>query len=604
MCVGPMRATQVWVIAGLCLLLPATPVGAGEDDGRWWWDAAFGLRRDETSNVVDGVDAPGYEQQDLQLSLGLNGYIVHPLIASFRVDTDWLFNNFDNRSGRDGTRYGVGAELNVLPRGAVPLSAYYRKSLFDFSGSAVNAVAGFSGAPESTTNWGLRSRFRQGGLKGLHLGIEHRGTVFLDQGTREGDYDRQFADWSRHGDKGRRRIRLERRVNAFGTVGLDTDDLTLQVEERRSFGPVWRWDLSGDGIRRESFDAIQTGSEVRDYRLRNQFRGNLRERRALDILFELGSTEYDSAASIDAQQVSVSYRMQTPGAWRIAPFVQLDRQTQADRSLNAPRAGLQIYWNRAGRGFDTQFSARTAFAAVREENVGGTEKDSLQAYGLIASVAHGDPGTLRTSLELEWGSNQFSVQRTRLIGFPDLGLSGTSIGGEDLYRARVNFFRAFDSRSFQAWSEWSHRSGTRDAFGNGLDNESWRSSAQWAMNRVSFQGSVGKTTLEQAASMGQQIQFASAAATWRPLRYLSFRGSYREDRRDIDLLPDIDGTYVEAAMQLRFGLLTFDTSVLDRTEDLQFGGRTRYRTVRWALTSRFGGWLPIVTGTKRRGVIR
>ena len=592
-------------IAVLCILAATTSVRSNEDDGRWWWDSELRFSQQETSNVVNGVDAVGYDQQDLQVTLGLNGYIVHPMVASFRVDTSWLVNTIENGADTGHNRYGLGAELNLIPRGTNPLSVYYRKSIFDFSQPEGNTTTASRGIPDTTTRWGAHTRFRKGALRGTLLGVEHRDNDFLDPATRKGVYDRQVVGWARQGDDGRHHVRLERQVQEFGVGDLDTDDLTLVVDERWSLVPNWSWELSGDGLRRETSRASQPAREVRDYRLTNRIRGRVRQKDTVDFRLSLGTTEYDLDPSIDVQRASVFYRWRHRQAWVVAPFVQFDRQSRADRSLSSPSAGVFAHWNGTAGAFDTRTTARASFGTIREKMIGGTNEERREAYGLTASFAHGAYSSLRQSLELEWFTNEFRVQRERIVGLPDLGFAGSRLGAEDSYRARFNIGRAFDSRSISAWGEWSRRSGTSGAFGSGLESVSWRGGAQWAMHGISFQGDFGETTVEQTtASVEQRIEFVTFLATWKPLPYLSFRTAYRVDQRSLDLLPDIDSTNIEATMRLRLGLFSLDTSVYERTEDMPAGGRRQNRTIRWMLTSRFGGWLPIVTGTKRRGVIR
>ncbi len=593
------------LIAALCVLAANSPVWCNGNEGRWWWDTAIGIGRQNTKNTIGGVKTIGYDQQDLRISLGLNGYIVHPTMAGFRIDTDWFLTKIDGGNDLDTDRIGLGAELNVLPRSAYPFSLFYRRKHFDYSGLGNDPVSVLRGAPDISTRWGGRMRFRKGAVKGTLLGFEHTGLDFMDPEARQEVDDRQFVDWARPGDSSRHRVRLERRYHEFGTVDLNTDDLTLRVEERRSFTPEWLWELNGDGIRRETTTSTRPAWNVNDYRITNRLRGDLRQQDILDIILALGLTEHSSAPSTDAQRGAVFYRWRRSPAWEIAPFVQYDRQSQDDRSLSSPRAGISASWNGGGPGFDTQVSAQTSFGTIRDQDDDGTVKDRRLAYGMTASFAHGDPGSLRKSAELEWSLNEFRVRRERVAGLPDLGLSGTNLGSDDFYRARFDLSRAYDSRSIRGWGEWSHQSGTRDVFGSGQDRDTWRGGAQWSARNINLQGDAGHTTLQQTSLTAEQrIKFATVMATWRPLRYLSFQAMYRLDQRRFDTYSNIDGTNIEAKMVLKFGLLSLDTSIIERTEDPLNGDTRKNRTIRWSLTSRFGGWLPFVNGTKRRGVIR
>ncbi len=85
---------------------------------------------------------------------------------------------------------------------------------------------------------------------------------------------------------------------------------------------------------------------------------------------------------------------------------------------------------------------------------------------------------------------------------------------------------------------------------------------------------------------------------------MAFNAAYRMDQRRFDTLQDIDGTILEAGMTFRLGEFSLNTNLYQRTSDLGARGKRTNRTFRVALTTRFSGWLPIVSGTKRRGVIR
>jgi hypothetical protein len=436
------------------------------------------------------------------------------------------------------------------------------------------------------------------------LSVDRRETDFLDPDAATGVADREFIDWTRQNGGGRHHVRLEHRLHEFGTVDLATEDLTLTVEERLDLTSRWRWELDGDVIDREASSTVSV-RDVRDSRLRNRVRATLRDQDILDFNLAFGSTEFNTAETVDRQLASVFYRWRKGPAWEIAPFVRFDRQSQADRTLAAPRAGLGAFWTGAALGFETQVGARASLGTIRDQDDDGTDRDRRQAFGVTGSFARGAPDTLRQSLELEWSANEFRVERERIVGLPDLGLTGTTVGSEDFVRVRFNLDRAFDSRAVRGWGEWSRRSGTRDPFGTGVDSAGWRGGAHWSARGVAFQGDLGETTVDrQDVSTDQKIRYATALASWRPVPYLTFRAAYRLDRRELEAFEDIDGSNLETTMQLRLGLLTLNAGVYERSEEVATGGQRTTRTVRWGLTSRFGGWLPIVTGTKRRGVIR
>jgi hypothetical protein len=82
------------------------------------------------------------------------------------------------------------------------------------------------------------------------------------------------------------------------------------------------------------------------------------------------------------------------------------------------------------------------------------------------------------------------------------------------------------------------------------------------------------------------------------------RASYRADERQVDLGPDIDSERYEAGFDLRFGAFLLQAQAFETQEKLLGGMERSNRGVRWSLSRRFAGWLPVVTGLARRGAIR
>ena len=57
-------------------------------------------------------------------------------------------------------------------------------------------------------------------------------------------------------------------------------------------------------------------------------------------------------------------------------------------------------------------------------------------------------------------------------------------------------------------------------------------------------------------------------------------------------------------MTLRIGLFDVDVTFLAFNNELDESNDVSRRSIVWSISRRFAGWLPIVTGTQRAGVIR
>ena len=180
----------------------------------------------------------------------------------------------------------------------------------------------------------------------------------------------------------------------------------------------------------------------------------------------------------------------------------------------------------------------------------------------------------------------------------------SGLGTEDFARARVTLNHRWDGRSFGLWGEWNRRESSGQLRFEDFEAETLRANAQVAGRRFSLQGEVGETDSFLERRGDQEIRFRSASASWRPIRPLTVRGLYRFETRQLILLPAVDSERYEAGFTFRLGQLLIDGNVFERIERVEGGTEQENMGFRWSITRRLAGWLPIVTGDQRRGVIR
>lgn len=598
---NPWRGHASALCAVTSLLLFGAPAGA-QRFGQWWWEGNLGVGQRSSDNDLDGQRIGSFAQQDLRISLGLNGFLGHPALGDFRLGLDLLFNQLEGSRKLDMDRTGVSLDLSVLPRGSYPVRLFYRRALYDYSGPQAEDPLALLRSSDTTTSWGGRLALRRGPFKGMLLGAERSRFDFLDPNSRQESYDREFLDWSLSGKRIQNHLRLEHRLRDYGAVGFETDDLTLNLDQRSELPRRWTWRFFAVGVRRALTVGESEESVIEDYRLRPQIQGTVRSRDLLDVNADLGSVRFDDGRSDDSRSLSFTYRWRPRETLEIAPFAQYAQQSSTDIELQAPRLGLTLSWSHEGPRFGARLSARGGHGTIESRRSGASLEESATSFGFSASLSHGTRESLRKELELELGRDELRFDRQLRFGFPDLGLSASRPGTQDFSRVRATLGKQLDRSSLTGWVDWSRSESDRQE-ASGRLNETLSSSLQVSIARLTLLANAGETAIEQGNAGQQDLTYFGARLTWRPKRWLSLGGSYRVDDRSLLFLGEVDSERWEGRLELRAGLLALQARVFETSQETTSGMRTN-RGVAWSVSRRFAGWLPIVTGTQRRGEIR
>jgi hypothetical protein len=394
-------------------------------------------------------------------------------------------------------------------------------------------------------------------------------------------------------------------LRRYGAADLEIEDTTLNFEQRGDLAKVWQWQLSGLGIQRQVDTGDGTGQATDAYRLRTQLYREVRGRDRFDLAGNFGLSQPRDAAAIETVGWSLFYRWRPRLNLEIAPFVSHARQASEDVEVTSPRAGIFLSWSRNAEAFDWGVGGRVSYGSLQRRDAATTLDEKTTGFSINASVGHGETKRLRKELEVEAGSNQLrSNQGEPITDLPDLGLPATVLGDEDYSRARVTLSHRWDSKTLSGWAQSSRRQAS-DAQGlQTYDSDTLTTTLQFNTRRLTITGHAGTTRVDQAARTDQEVRFVGTRARWRPWRALSLRASYRQDVRELALAPDIDGDRLELGLDLRVGQTVLLGSLFETNERIEDGNERTNRGLRWSISRRLAGWLPIVTGTQRRGVIR
>ena len=598
---GLFRHPWIRVLLPLLLLVPGSAMA--QRPGQWWWEAGVGLTGRTFENEVDGQLLNDFNEDSVELSFDLHGFIVHPAIADFRIGVDALLSRINTQNSHDTDRLGLAADLNLIPRGAYPIRLYLQHGMYDYAESAVDDPFLLAGAPDTSTVWGGQMRVRKGPLAGVVAGLERNTIDFLRADTRNERGEREFLEWNR-GRRFRHRLRLERRQRDYGAIDLGIEDFFVNLDERAQISQSWKWEMFGRGLRRRLTVANGSTSTTDNLRLRNRLVHQLRDNDQLDLRYTIGTTRFEDDLTIESHGFSVFYRWRVSADLEIAPFGSYVSQSSNGREVMSPRAGLSATWRKPLRTMDAMFSARASYGSIDYKNSPGDVDESQFAWGLNGSLAHGRSSGLRKELEFDVTRDELRLTSVPTITLPDLGLPRDGLGTEDRYRSRLTFDHRWNHSRIGAWGEWTSTGSSGSGVAAPFETESLTGQLQFSKQGFGLAGTVGETRVERLGLNEQNVSFVGASSSWTPRRYLTLRASYRKDTRELTASPDVDGERYEAGVTLRFGHLVLDGFAYETMERLDGGSERTHRGVTWSISTRFAGALPILTGTKRRGVIR
>jgi hypothetical protein len=582
----------------LANLLTTAPVTA-QGFGQWWWDAAVGIEQRTSDSLIDGDRVDSYKQSDLRLSTALHGFVLHPAVGDFRVGLDVLASKKENTADTDSL--GFDADLGLFPRGVVPIHLFAARTLFDYSLPATADPYALFRAAETNTSWGGDFAIRRGAFQGMSVSFDK--TISEFRGTPDDERQRQSLRYSRNTRNYRHELRLERFTRDLGYSDTGVDDLSVNLNERGDLSPTWRWSLIGKGARREFTGGGGPDIATETLQIRNELNHAMRERDEITIDTSFGVVSPDSTPDIDSYGLSVFYRWRPGEAWEVAPFTQYAVRSSGPLTLSAPRVGATTSWNRRAGALTTQIVASGGYGKLKQDDSTETTEQSDTSYSFSSFLAHGQGTGLWKELEVSAGRNELRFTRDPIFELPDLGLEGGGLGTSDYQRARLSVRRQWDSQHAGGWVEWSSNRFNGSMLNAG-DRESLTATAQYGNHVYGFAGNLGQVRATSSSGSSHESRFAAARGFWRPRPFLRLWGSYRASLRNVELSSDIDGDRVEAGLTFRMGLFEAEAFFFESKEELVGGELRTKRGFHWSVKRRFAGGLPIVTGTKRRGVIR
>jgi len=586
------------LLVGATALVPRT--AEAQLFGQWSWDAILGVESRSYQTEADGATLTDYTQRSFRLGVGLNGFIIHPAIAHFRVALDGTLSNYSGARAPDTDRWGIHGQLALFPFGRYPSNFFLSLNRYDYVLTSDDPLA-TTGLADTTTSWGARIRLRGGPFRGLTAGAQRSDTSFLDPTVRDEVFSRQYLDWAGASARINHHYRLERRYRQYGRTRYTSDDYTLTVDEHGQVSDRWRWDLSGVGFHRVT-DYAPSSNTVDTGRLRNRFVYTTPRNDLLDLSYT-GGFSRSSAGGRTSQSHSgaVRYTWYATKSLQVVPTVSSTFQLAGDTTLRAPTAGANVVWTHAASSYDLTLNGGLGGSWIDVSWDGGSQKTTTFSWSAGGTVGSGNEDRLRAELDLYAARNELRTVGDPLLDLPDLGADYDRIGTQDAARARVTLRRRFARWHLSTYLEHRRRQRvatelptirvTSDTFSLTADGP-----------RVGFMLNAGNTD-GRSDEQRQTVRFYSASAHWSPLRFLSLRGSYLDNRSRVEYGPDVNRQRIEASARLIYGRYALFAQIWDQRETVSSSPR-RNRGVTLGFSARFAGWLPFVSAPQRRGIIR
>lgn len=586
-------------ILALSLCLTATTARA-QQYGQWSWWATLGGATRHTTTTIGTARTSDLDDRNLRFFTGLSGYVIAPPIVGFDLGLDLQTIRNSGDVQLDQTRSGYNGRLRILPRSSFPTEVWMARSQYDFSGVTADDPITLVNRPVASNTWGGRLRLRSGPLGGLLVGADQTATQFKGHSTADDTTSRAFADWS-----GGRRIKHHARFDYsnwnYGALDYQLKDMTLSLTEQGPLTRAWNWNLSGTMLRRDLQYRGAAPYSTDLGQLQNQFVRLGKSGRSLDISQTSGFSS--DGTSYKSQSHLVLVRLQQPLGPRffLTPFAGFGTQLAGDLRVQVPQAGVSASWSGAAGPVAIAASGTVSYLSLRSSDQSLTPSSTGLATGGGFSLTHGDSSGLAKLFEISVANNQFRSSGEVVDGIPGSGgISGT--GTEDRASARLTLSRQRNQFGASLWGQWEKRQSSGQAVVNPFSSTVRTGSLQVNGPRFNAQAGWGATTLETRFS--QKVNYVAGGASYRPWYFLQLEGSYRTDTRTLAAAPDVNGKRWEGGAAFQLGLLVLRAHMFEATEMVEGAGKRTDTGVTFSIDRSFQGWLPIVTGPKRRGVIR
>lgn len=582
------------------LLVWAAPARA-QRYGQWSWNGGLGIGQRNFQNSVDGEKAR-YDEKELRLSLGLNGFILNPAVAGFRLGADALFLRLSDSGSRNTVQWGGRGDISILPQGAVPVQLYAGHQRYEFGKESSYPVYS-SSTPDDATTAGGRVRLRRGFLAGLLGGYDWSRLSFVEPGSAPQDRGIGFVDWVVPIRRFQPHVRVERRDEEYGGFGYSFRDWVAGYDHR---GPVlgsWTWQLSASGLDRKTSYDLAPSSTTRTARVQSNLMRPVGARATLSFDYGLGYGDGSGGTSSLTQIGTARYIVGFGRGFTGGTSVSWTSARSGDISSDGPQASLNAGWSGRSGPWSSSVSLGADYLWLRESRAGLDDSSSGWGGNGGLTLAHESRSGLREELSLSAGRNELRPAGLLEPGLPELGWGVPLARTEDRGTARFTVSTPIGNVRTSLWGEMERRRSSEE-FLNAADYRLERETLSATVNGswLGFSVNAGNTRVK--SGVDQEVRYAGASVSVRPSSWLTVGGSFRLDRRHLTASPETDAWRGEVLAGMAIGAFRLTGTGFLAEETVADGSRRRNQGFLWSLSRDFGGWLPFISAPVRRGVVR
>jgi hypothetical protein len=589
-----------WLLQSAVALLLAGALPAwAQAYGQWSWEGALGATQRNYRNSLDARSVNSLDERDLELRFGVDGYLLHPALGSFRAEGSAALSSYKSQRRLDTRRWGLDLSLNALPASGHPFSFYVNRQLYDYRNLAEDDPLRVQGVPDAGWSLGGRLRLRQGALRGTRIGFDGDSLGYLGAEQRRATRQEAFAEWDRSTGRFERHVRIERQARSFALAGFETRDWTLNFDQRSTHDRRPRWEMSLVGLSR---DLTYGGQDSRFGSARTSQHLIFGEPAGptFDLSYDGGFADGGGALS-QSHLLLARHRRQPKPQLTLVPFAGYGVQLFGEQQVHGPQVGLAATWTRPLGRIDLTLNESLGQSWLFRSRAGTSGSDSALALTLGLSAGHGSEQGLRKDLDVSWAKNRFRLVGERVAELPDLGTSLGRAAIEDAASARLTLRHRWSWAALHSYGEAARRRPSRADGPSAPTLDTLSETLQLSAGRLALTGNVASVRVRGPET--QSVSSWYAALSWRPLRVLALSGTYRSDRRESALAPPLDGERYELEADLRVGAFLLRGQSYESQERSSVTHRTN-RGLVLSLSRTFAGWLPIVTGAPESGVVR